>query len=140
MLDLDSFAVDPKMATEGVWAPYYGGQFLIARPGPEYQARLMELYMENKDLIGKGTPEGKAKDLEISKIAIGEKVLIGWKDICDKKKKVIPYTKERSVELMLNPAFYELQQFIENFSNIRENFQVRTEREVATDVKNTADS
>lgn len=140
MLNLDDIAVDPNLAREGTWMDYMGGRFLLARKGPEYNSRLVELYNENLDLIKSNTPEGNFKAIEIYQMAFAEHVLLDWDQIIDKKGNPIPYTKELGLALVKNPLQAELIEAMETFSNRHSNYQAHVEQEIAEDVKSSADS
>lgn len=139
MLELNSIAVDKELANNGVWAEYMGGEFLLARKGPKYQARLVELYNENLSVIKSGTPEGEAKSLDVFRQVFAETQLLDWKGIT-RDGVVIPYTPEEGFKLLADERLYELASFLEGFANNHSNYQVAVEAEVANDVKNTADS
>lgn len=138
MLNLDSIAVDPDKAFNGVWANYQGGQFLVARKGPKYNERLVELYNQNLELIKSGTPEGNLKAVEVFQRVFAETQLLDWKDIVDKDKNPIPYTPELGFKVISDPRQYELTEFLENFAARQANYQESVEAEVAEDVKDTA--
>ena len=137
MLELNSIAVEPELADKGVWAPYMGGKFLIARRGPKYQARLVELYNEHLDLVKSDTPEGNEKSLDIFRQTFAETVLLDWEGITENGKPLV-YTPKEGHKLLANPRLFELTNFLESFSNNHTNYQLAVEEDVAKDVKNTA--
>jgi hypothetical protein len=139
MLELNSIAVDPQLAKTGVWAKYMGGEFLLARKGPEYQARLVELYNADKELIESKTPEGDAKSLEIFQQTFCETVILDWKGITRDGVK-LEYSPEEALKIVTDPTMYELVTFLEGFSVTHTNYQVKVEAEVAEEVKGTAAS
>ena len=139
MLELNSIAVEPDLAENGMWAEYMGGRFLIARRGPRYQARLVELYQENMDLVKSNTPEGDEKSLDIFRQAFSDTVLLDWEGITENGKP-LPYSKKAGHELMKNPRLFELTNFLESFSNNHTNYQLKVEEEAAQEVKSSADS
>jgi hypothetical protein len=144
MLILSSIAVDPKLASGGVWANYLGGEFLLARKGPGHQARLGELFTSNKDVIetkdekGLATPEAVAKLQEIYTIAFCEHVLLDWRNVGEKGSGEIKYTPEIGVKLLLNPMYAELAAWLENYSNNHYYYLAATNHEVASTVKDSA--
>lgn len=139
MLNLNSIAVDPTKAREGVWMEYMGGRFKVARMGAEYDARLVELYRENHDLIKSGTPEGLEKSVDIYRQCFAELVLIDWEDVSFGDGPVT-YTQDLGLALARNPTQVELIGRIETFSRMHSNYQPVVEQEIAEDVKNSADS
>ena len=137
MLDLDRIAVDPALSQEGVWAEFFGGRFLIARRGQVYNARLGQLYMDNKDEIKKDTPEGVKALMGIYQRAFAETVLLGWEGI-GRGGVEIPFTVEAAYDLLSDPRQTELATFLEQFSLNHSNYQKVTEAEVADQVKSSA--
>lgn len=139
MLELNSIAVEPALADKGVWAEYMGGRFLLARRGPKYQARLVELYNESLDLVKSGTPEGNEKSLDIFRQAFAETILLDWDGIAQDGKP-LPFSSAEGHKLLANPRLFELTNFLEGFSNNHTNYQLKVEEEVAHDVKSSAAS
>lgn len=139
MLELNSIAVEPELADKGVWAEYMGGRFLLARRGPKYQARLVELYVADKDLVQSNTPEGNERSLDIYRQTFADTVLLDWDGIAENGKP-IPYTPAEGHKLLANPRLFELTNFLEGFSNNHTNYQLKVEEEVSHDVKSSAAS
>lgn len=137
MLELNSIAVEPELAEKGVWADYMGGKFLLARRGPRYQARLVDLYNSNIDLIKSNTPEGNEKSLEVFRQTFAETVLLNWEGIT-RNGVPLAYTQEEGLKLLSDPCMFELTTFLEGFSNNHTNYQIKVEQEVAEDVKSSA--
>lgn len=145
MLILSSIAIDPKLSAGGVWAPYMGGEFLLARKGSNYNARLSELYNENREVLDKReegtdrlTPEAVAMMQEIYTRAFCEHCLLDWKDVGEKDKGELPYSPELATQLLLDPRYAELAQYLENFSLNHMNYRTAAEQEVAKVVKSSA--
>lgn len=147
MLILSSIAIDPALSNGGVWAPYMGGQFLLARKGPAFQARVGELYTEHKDIIDSKdanqlmTPEAVLKMQEIHTIAFCEHVLLGWKDVGEKGAKgdkELKYTPELGVKLLMNPVYAELAAYLESYSANHYYYRAAANLEVAKKVKSSA--
>lgn len=144
MLILSAIAIDPKLSTGGVWAPYMGGEFLLARKGAAYNARLGELYtehkalFENKDANGNLTPEAALKMQEIYTIAFCEHCLLDWKNVGEKEQGEIKYTPDLGTQLLLNPMYAELTQYLENFSLNHMHYRAAAQQTVANTVKNSA--
>lgn len=138
MLNLESIAIEPDLATKGVWADFAGGRFLLARIGAAYQQRLVELYNQHRDLIQTETAEGNAKAVDIYRQVYAETVLLDWDQIVDNDKNPVKYTPELGMKILQDPRQYELVAFIEQFVSRRSNYQERVEQEVAEDVKDSA--
>lgn len=137
MLELNSIAVEPDLADKGVWADYMGGSFLLARKGPKYQARLVALYNEHKDLVASNTPEGDLKSQEIFRRAFAETVLLDWKGVA-RDGVALVYSPDEAMTILNDLRMYELVTFLEGFSATHTNYQHKVEQEVAEDVKDTA--
>lgn len=139
MLELNSIAVDPALSKEGVWADFLGGRFLLARRGPEYNARLGQLYNENLALIkDKTDPELSGKKvLEIYQRAFADTVLKDWEGVAQAGKP-LPYTPEEGFRILSDPSLAELATFLEQFSLNHANYRAAVEAEVANDVKSSA--
>lgn len=147
MLILSSIAIDPQLSAGGVWAPYMGGEFLLARKGPGYDARLAELYNENRALLEQRnedqmlTPEGVAKMQEIYTIAFCEQCLLDWRNVGEKNaegKAELKYTPELGTKLLLDPRYAELAKYLESYSLNHTNYRSAAEQEVAKVVKSSA--
>lgn len=138
-LDLDSIAVDPNLSQEGVWAKFLGGEFLLARRGPEYNARLGSLYNENLATIkDKTQPEVSGRMvLEIYQRAFADTVLKGWRGIT-KGGVELEFSPETAFQILSDPRQAELATFLEQFSLNHGNYQAAVEAEVANDVKSSA--
>ena len=139
MLNLNSIAVDPQKAREGVWMDYMGGRFKVARMGAEYDARLVELYRENHELIKSDTQEGREKAVDIYRQCFAELVLLDWENVSFGDGPV-EYTVELGLQLARNPLQVELIRKIEQFAAVHSNYQPAVEQEIAEDVKSSADS
>lgn len=138
-LDLDSIAVEPNLAQEGVWADFLGGRFLLARRGHEYNAKLGQLYNENLALIkDKANPEVSArKVLEIYQRAFAETVVKNWEGIT-RGGVPVEFSAEEAFKILSDPRQAELCQYLEQFSLNHSNYQAAVEAEVANDVKSSA--
>lgn len=138
-LELDSIAVDPTLAQDGVWAEFLGGRFLLARRSHEYNAKLGQLYNENLAIIkDKANPEVSTKKvLEIYQRAFAETVIKGWEGIT-KGGVPLPFSAEAAFMILSDPRQAELAQFLEQFSLNHGNYQAAVEAEIAHDVKSSA--
>lgn len=138
MLNFDDIAVDPDKARSGVWMDHMGGRFLLARKGPEYQAKVSKLYLENREVIDQKDVEAGFKIAEIYRTAFIDHVLLDWDQIVDKNKNPVPYSKELATKLISDPRQYELVEALERFSLVHHNYQEVMEDQVAEEVKNIA--
>lgn len=143
MLELTDVAVDPTLATRGVWAKYMGGEFLVARHGHAYNQRLGDLYNENREVLQKKdekqllTVEAAQKMREIHVQAFCETVLLDWKEVSEQGKK-LKYSTKAAMRILLDPRYQELTDYLEQFSRNHYWYRDASNQEVATQVKTTA--
>lgn len=138
-LELSTIAVDPELANKGVWAEFYGGRFLLARKGAEYDNRLGQLYNENLAVIKNKDKEKESQDMvfQIYQRAFTDTVLKDWEGITEDGKE-LKYTSQVGMRVLSDPRFRELATFLEQFSLNHSNYRTAVEAEVATDVKSSA--
>lgn len=140
MLDIESLAVDPKAAEDGVWADFMGARFKIARHNSDRCNQLRaKLTLENWDQIAAGDEAADKVAQEINAKVVAQAVLLDWEKV-QKAGKDLPYTAELGYEYLSNPRFRDLLQFVENFSMNRGNYRERAITEAAEQVKPTAAS
>lgn len=144
MLELSSVAIDPSLASKGVWADYMGGKFLMARHGHSYNQRLGELFNSNRDAVSKKDPdsgllsiEAAAKLREIHVQAFCETVLLDWKDVGEKGK-ALKFSTKTAMKILMDPRYQELTDFLEGFSRNHYHYRDVSNQEVADGVKTTA--
>ncbi|MNX91039.1 hypothetical protein D3C86_1231070 [compost metagenome] len=137
MLDFSTIAIEPELAQEGVWVPFMGAEFKVARPGPAYQARLVELAKEHWDLINSKTDEGNAKAVEITRKAYAELVLRDWRNVGDKGVEMA-YSTDLAFALLCDPRQQEFHDFLDRVVNNRSNYQTKVDAEIAESVKSSA--
>lgn len=142
MLNIETLAVDPKLAIEGTWAPFAGGKFLIARynnPVAEQMRNSLFLTGDNMKVLQAGGEKADALAVEIEMEVMTTAVLLDWDDVAEADK-ALKYTPEVGKRLLTDERYRELLKFIENYSIQRGNYRERTEAEVSDSVKATADS
>ncbi len=117
MARLNRIKTNTEQGTEGQWIEFCPAQgdepaleLKIARVGnPKYNQRLQELVRPHRRKVRMGFDE----DLEeFVKQAVAECVLVGWRGLQDNSGKEIPYSKEKSVELLTNPEYSDLFDFV----------------------------
>ena len=145
MFDLDSVAIDHKVASGGKWVEFMNGRFLVARWNNRKAENLRnELHMEFYSELSK-LGEGKMPDDLEDKFAtiqariMAETVLLGWENVGQKGKE-LKFSPETALKVLSNPAYVDLYQFIQNESIKRENFVAQSTEKVVKDVKLSADS
>lgn len=118
MARLNRIATDTAKASEGQWVEFCPAQgegdraleLKIARIGnPTYTQRLQELVRPHRRKVRMGFDE----DLEkFVKIAVAECCLVGWRGLEDDNGKPIKYSKEKSVEILTDPIYSDLLDFV----------------------------
>lgn len=140
MLDIDSLAVDPSAAEEGVWASFMGARFKIARYNSDRVNFLRsKLTLAQWDEITAGDEKAESIAADIGARVLSEAVLLDWEGV-GKAGKPLPYSPEVGYEYLINPRFRDLNQFVENFSLNRANYREKAEEEVVESVKDSAAS
>ena len=139
MLDINSIAIDPELARKGVWAEYMGGKFLLARRGPEHDARLGQLYNENEEVLKKEGEEGSRMLIYIYQRAFCDTILLDWKNV-GASGKPIKFSPEEAMKIISDPRFTELATFLEKFSLHHSNYTKLQTAKVAKNVKSSAAS
>lgn len=140
MLDIDSLAVDPTAAEEGVWATFMGARLKIARHNTnKANALRAKLTLEQWDELTAGTDDSDRIANEINAKVLAETVLLDWENVT-KGGEPLAYSPKVGHEYLLDPRFRDLAQFVENFSLNRGNFREKAEAEAAESVKDSAAS
>jgi hypothetical protein len=113
MAKLSSIAIDTKKSIDGVWCPLYDGiELKIARiNNPDYEKyreKLNEPFLRQirASIIDKGVMA------DLTKQAVAKCVLIDWKNIEDEVGQPIPYSYEKALEILRNPAYVQLADFV----------------------------
>ncbi len=147
-LDLDTLAVDPVKAKEGVWVNYMGARFRIARlthpdadrARKEVQAKFYQKLQEAYEQ-GKDTPlteeDSKVYQDELNHI-LAEHILTDWEGV-ERGGKELPYSVETAFEILSDPKFYEFHQFVIEKSLVMDGFRP-SEEAIASDVKTSAEA
>ena len=140
MLDIDSLAVDPTAAEDGVWANFMGARFKIARHNSnKANALRAKLTLAKWDEITAGTEDSDRIANEINAKVLAETVLLDW-DGVTKGGKPLAYDPKVGLEYLIDQRFRDLSQFIENFSLNRSNYREKAEELAADSVKDSAAS
>lgn len=127
MGDLSKLATSTRHEVEGVLTEYaLGIRLRIARkPNPRYDAfRLERLRTVQVQLqTGVITSEAAAKEIErIDLEATGRFVLVGWEEL-ELGGEVVPYSAEKAIELLSDPAYHDLLDFVHTFSSRAANYR-----------------
>lgn len=113
MAKLSSIKSDPSKAEGGVWVDYEAGiRLKVARMGNA----AFEAFVRSKQRPKiRGFRAGKISDAEadaLTREAVARHVLVGWEHIEDDKGNAIPYSPEKSIEFLADPALADLYQFV----------------------------
>jgi len=118
MARLSRIATDTDKAAEGQWIEFCPAQgegdkpleLKIARIGnPAYTERLQELVRPHRRKVRMGFDD----DLEkFVKIAVAECCLVDWRGLDDDNGKPLKYTKAKSVEILTDPIYGDLFDFV----------------------------
>lgn len=146
LFDISKLAVDPKKSNEGVWVDLYGTgvEFLIARHNNRNatNARLASEVALYKDL--RNTSDTDAANAIQEKLrqsqarVLADHVLLDWKGMSFKGQ--TEYTPDLAYELLSDPAYEDIFQFVVRESISNEHFRLDNEEEIIDDVKPSADS
>lgn len=140
MLDIDSLAVDPTAAEEGVWASFMGARFKIARHNSnKANALRARLTLDRWEELTAGTEDSDRIANEVNAKVLAETVLLDWEGVT-KGGKPLEYDAKIGLEYLIDPRFRDLVQFIENFSLNRGNYREKAEEQAAESVKDSAAS
>lgn len=139
MLDLDHIAVDPEKANNGTWVKWIGNsEFLIARynNGKAEAARAEASLAVYKALQDNSDPEKVGEINRASQIqVIANHILLDWKNL-GRAGQEIPFSREAAIEILSDPRYEDLVQFIITEAINYENFREENETEVVEDAKN----
>lgn len=117
----------------GVWVEYEGTEvsFLIARMNnPRYTEKIRKATK-----VGRGMRFRKAEDVTDKLVleAVAETILLDWKGLEDESGKPIPFSTSAAMEILSDPQYRDVYNFILMFASDRENF---LNEEVDSIVKN----
>lgn len=145
MFDLNTIKVDPKLASEGKWCEFLGGEFLIARWNnrkadalrSQLQSEFYTEYLKAKTDEEKEKMEEKYTEIQCQ--VMSEAILLDWKNVGQGDKE-IPFSPKAAFDFLVDPAFTDLYQFIQRESIDGENFLAKNVEAITKDVKPSADS
>jgi hypothetical protein len=125
--DIGKLATSPECEVDGVWSEYQLGILLrIARkPNAKYTAFKLERIRAVHASLQDGTIDEAAAEGELARIeteATGRFVLLDWENL-DLNGEPHPYTPERSVALLGDPALHDFREHVDRWSARAYNFR-----------------
>lgn len=129
-MKLSRLKIDRDLATNGVWVEFAPGvEFLIARAqNAKYRAVYAQLSRDYADVLRNGNlDEDVAR--EIAAEANARAVLLGWRGVEDDEGNAIDYTWEKGKEVLADPAYEDIFDFVVTVSNTRHRYRVREKEE-----------
>lgn len=144
MLDLKTLRVDPELANAGVWVPYSGAEFLLARfnnrEAEAARALLsLEFYTELTKREGETTPQDQKNFQTLQNTVLSEHVLKDWRNLGEDGVE-IPYSPAAALAILEDEGYDELRSFLINESLKRERYVAKEVAAVVKDVKPSANS
>lgn len=133
-MKLSAISTCPDMEKDGVWVGYLNDvEFKIARhASPAYMEYLSKISKEHKGKL-RSTEEQVELLMDLTSQCLANVVLIDWKGVQDEDGNETAYTPELGLELMRDPAFHDMRQFI---LEIAQNADEYRKKDIEGTVKN----
>lgn len=145
-MSLQDLAIDPKLELEGYWSEVGEMSFKLLRGGCKKAKRLVQkVYLEELNTLRPGTKgnskgkkntktKEKEEDLTDALFVVEEKaelevlidvLLVDWKGVklSEGDKEEIPYSKEKAREILTDPQYIVLKDFLLLQADSIENFR-----------------
>lgn len=133
-MDLSTFETDRQLEVDGVWVDIGDEdetQLLIARIGnPNYNRLIRARLKPHKNLLQRDALPMEMQEKILNEV-IAETVLLGWKNLKYKGKK-INYSSDRALEMLNNIS--DFRELVMEIANSMETFRIV---ETEEDVKNS---
>lgn len=115
---------DRKAEVEGVWVPFGGGKWLVARAtNPGYKSAINKALRDiDPDTDANELSMAEAISDEVMWEAAASHLLIGWKEVTDGGK-AVKYTAKRAYDIL--EEHDDLYREIVTFASSRENYLVK---------------
>ncbi len=116
---LASMEVDPNVELVGIWFDMPGStlRFKVAHGENEnYQDYLQQLIRPHLSLVQSNTREGYRFLRKTEAKSKAKHVLVDWEGMTDEGGKTIPYSAEKSLELLWNRKYRKIRRFVDNCS------------------------
>jgi hypothetical protein len=112
---------DQDKQKAGTWVDYDGGSFLVAHfSSSDFQRALNREQAPYKKKVDKGTLDPKISKRILCK-AMAEGLLLDWKEVENRKKEDIPYSKENATAALMNDD--DFREFVQEFSMESDNYR-----------------
>ncbi len=132
MAKLTTLRLDSDKSLSGIWVDYgLGIRFRIARWGsPRVQSYLGEMQSQRRaDLIDPKSARARKVGEEMVRRTLAFRVLTGWENIEDDAGEPIPFSGEKAYEILSDPAYEEIADFVTRVAHDAEAFRVQIESE-----------
>lgn len=128
-MKLSDLKLNIDNAEHGMWFEYYGGiEFKIARLGnTTYQLRYATLLNEANEEYGNHVP---AKVFEVMMTKALATCVTDWKGIDTDDNETLEYSLTAVEEMLLNPEYSDVRDFIAMKSNLRENYRQKNDKKI----------
>lgn len=130
MAKLSKVKADLQAEKEGIWVTFaLDIEFLIGRGAtPEYNRYLRKISAPYRSrLQGDGADKELLRDL-VNK-ATARYIFLGWKNVEDDDGNVIPYSEEKAYEILSDPEYHDVRDFVLEVSQSAELYRQHTEEE-----------
>ncbi len=113
MARLTSVRTDTKKCNEGIWQHFDNGiEFLIGKkPNTAYSEKLALLSKPYKELIRRQQLP-REQDEALTLQAVCGTVVLDWKNIEDDKGVTIPFSEEKALEILSDPLYADVYNWI----------------------------
>lgn len=116
-----------ELEIKGVWVEYHGIKFRVARMGnPKFSEAIRKLTRGSVDTLqtADGTMDTEVAEA-LNKEAFAKICLVDWADLTDDDDQPIPYSEEKSLEILQNPEYHALYTFLQGVSVSQERYQFK---------------
>ena len=113
MAKLSQIRSDTEKTSEGIWLEFAVGiRLKVARlHNPAYSKYLTTLQKPYTRQIRAGILDADVAG-ELVRKAVARHILVGWENIEDEQGKPIPYSAEKALEFLSDPALSEMYDFV----------------------------
>lgn len=124
-MKLSDLYIDPAAENDGVFIPYKGVRWKIARAG---NPRFNDAWSEQlRPLIVEHGGAGKIPDEAAERalaVASARAILVGWDGLVDAQENPVPYSEQKALELLTDVRLAHLARFVDQQSRMDANYRV----------------